>query len=53
MTGTETSPETDVRCRRLVSVPAVVGALRPDVVTRGGCGAGEVGGWDDGLSAFL
>ena len=53
VTATETSPETDVRCGRLVSVPAVVGAVRPDVVTRCGCGAGEVGWWDAGVSAVL
>ncbi len=34
-------------------MPPVVGALRPDPVTRCRNCAGEVGGWDDGVSAVL
>lgn len=46
-------PETDVRCRRVVSVPAVVGAVWAHPVAGCGRGAGEVGRWDDGVSAVL
>jgi len=51
--GSGTNPNTDVRRRRLVSVSAVVGAVRPDSVTRCGRGAGQVDCWVDGVSAVL